>query len=337
VRTSLHALFASLLALSVLCSAPRSARADEPVALRVATLAPAGSAWGKVFKAWQKGIHDRSHGALEVQIFYGTTQGDELAMVGKIRTRQLDGAVITATGLAQIDPNVLVFQMPGLFRDWATLDAARDAMRPMLDAAMEKQGFRVAGWGDIGIAHAMTKGYEVRVPADLKRRHAFTLAGDPISNTLFQVMGGVAPKQLTIPEILPALSSGSVDFIIAPCLAAEQLQWASLLDHIDTASAGVAIGAFVLSTAKLASMPADLRALATESGDSANTAARQYVRDQDAMAFARLKARMTAYEPTQAEQEQWRVVFVEAGRRLRGTTFDPKMLDMAVKLAGVKL
>ena len=329
-------LFAAL-ALSLLF-APHRARADAPatpVTLRLATLAPAESPWGKVFKAWQRGVRDKSHGALEVQIFYGNTQGDELAMVGKMRTRQLDGAALTATGLAQIYRNVLVFQLPGLFRDWDKIDAARTAMRPMLDAEFEKQGFEVVGWGDVGIAHLMTKGFEVRSPADLKHKACFYFAGDPIGPVLYQVVGDVVAKQLTVPEILPALTSGSVNVITAPSLAAEQLQWTSLLDHIQLSPAGIGIGAFVLSSAKLAAMPADLRAILLETGDNASTAINASVRNQDALAFARLKARMTPYDITVAEQEPWRKLFVETNSRLRGTIFDPKVFDMAVRLSGV--
>src|SRR4051794_7369296 len=79
----------------------RSARADDATTLKIGTLAPAESPWGQVFKVWQKGVKERSNGAVELQFFWNGQQGDEVAMVGKMRTGQLDGAAITATGLAQ--------------------------------------------------------------------------------------------------------------------------------------------------------------------------------------------------------------------------------------------
>jgi TRAP-type C4-dicarboxylate transport system substrate-binding protein len=334
LRRVVFAVIAALLFLLVI-AAPRVAHADT-VTLRIATLAPAASPWGKVFKAWQKGIKDQSNGALELEFFYGNQQGDEVAMVGKMRTRQLDGAAITATGLAQIYKSVLVLQMPGLFHEWGALDSARGSMRPELDAAFEKEGFLIAGWGDVGIAHLMTKGFEVHTPADLKHKNAFYLAGDPIESTFYQVVGDVNPKQLTVPEILPALTAGTINIVNAPALAAEQLQWSSLLDHINTSPSGIGIGALVFTASKINSLPADLKKLVLESGNSAGAALTQSIRNQDAAAFGRLKARMSAYEPTAAESDAWKALFKQTRDRLRGSTFEPKIFDESIKLAGVQ-
>jgi TRAP-type C4-dicarboxylate transport system substrate-binding protein len=327
--------FAFLLAaIALLTGAPRIARADT-ITLRLATLAPAASPWGKVFKAWQKGVKDSSNGALELEFFYGNQQGDEVAMVGKMRTRQLDGAAITATGLGQIWKSVLVLQMPGLFRDWASLDNARNTMRPELDAAFEKEGFIIGGWGDVGIAHLMTKGFEVHGPGDLKHKNCFFLNGDPIESTFYQVVGDVNPKQLTVPEILPALTAGTINVVNAPALAAEQLQWSSLLDHINTSPSGIGIGALVFTASKINSLPADLKNLVLTSGNSAGTALTTSIRNQDNLAFGRLKGRMAAYEPNPGETESWKALFKQTRDRLRGATFEPKIFDEAVKLSGI--
>jgi TRAP-type C4-dicarboxylate transport system substrate-binding protein len=319
--------------MAALVGAPRVASADT-VTLRLATLAPAASPWGKVFKAWQRGVHDQSNGAVELEFFYGNQQGDEVAMVGKMRTRQLDGAAITATGLAQIYKSVLVLQMPGLFRDWASLDNARNTMRPQLDAAFANEGFIIGGWGDVGMAHLMTKGFEVHSPADLKHKNCFFLSGDPIESTFYQVVGDVNPKQLTVPEILPALTAGTINVVNAPALAAEQLQWSSLLDHINTSVSGIGIGALVFTASKINSLPADLKNLVMTSGNSAGAALTTSIRNQDNLAFGRLQGRMATYAPSAAEQEQWKALFKQTRDRLRGATFDPKIFDQACQLSG---
>jgi TRAP-type C4-dicarboxylate transport system substrate-binding protein len=322
-----------LAAVAALVGAPKVASAD-PVTLRIATLAPAASPWGKVFKAWQKGIHDQSNGAVELEFFYGNQQGDEVAMVGKMRTRQLDGAAITATGLAQIYKSVLVLQMPGLFRDWASLDNARNTMRPQLDAAFASEGFIIGGWGDVGMGHLMTKGFEVHSPADLKHKNTFFLSGDPIESTFYQVLGDVNPKQLTVPEILPALTAGTINVVNAPALAAEQLQWSSLLDHINTSVSGIGIGALVFTASKINSLPADMKNLVITSGNAAGAALTTSIRNQDAAAFGRLQGRMATYAPNDAEVGQWKALFKQTRDRLRGSNFDPKIFDQACQLSG---
>src|SRR5690349_24470493 len=91
----------------------RTALADGKE-IKLGTLAPKDSAWGKVFGAWSKAVEEES-GAVKLTWFYNGSKGDEIAMVGKMRSKELDGAAITGTGLAQIWPHIGALQMPGLF------------------------------------------------------------------------------------------------------------------------------------------------------------------------------------------------------------------------------
>ncbi len=301
--------------------------------LKVGTLAPKESPWGQVFSVWQKGVKERTGGAVELQFFWNGQQGDEVAMVGKMRTGQLDGAAITATGLAQIYKHVLVLQMPGLFPVWDKLDKARNAMRSKFDGEFEAAGFRILGWGDVGIAHLMTKGFDVRRPADLKHKQTYFLAGDPIEPTVYSLIGDVTPIQLTVPEILPALTSNKINVVNAPALAAEQLQWASRLDHINTAPSGIGIGALIFSAAKIKELPADAQTALIETGKVTGEALTGRIRREDHAAYARLKARMTAYEPSAEEQKEWMELFSKARQRLKGAHFKPEIWDEVHKMA----
>ena len=101
---------------------------------------------------------------------------------------------------SKIYKDVLVLQLPGLFRDWGKLDNARDAHALELDAAFDTQGFKVLGWGDVGMAHIMSKGFDVKTPDDLKHKNSFFIAGDPIEPMFYPVVGDVTPKQVTVPR-----------------------------------------------------------------------------------------------------------------------------------------
>ncbi len=97
--------------------------------IKIGTLAPGASPWGQVFKVWAAAVSQKSGGELELQFFYNGQQGDEAAMVGKMKAGQLDGSAVTAVGLGKIYKPIHALQMPGLFTTWAKLDAARDAMK----------------------------------------------------------------------------------------------------------------------------------------------------------------------------------------------------------------
>src|SRR6478672_7337250 len=90
--------------------------------IKLGTLAPKDSAWGKVFGAWSKAVEEESSGAVKLTWFFNGSKGDEVAMVGKMRSKELDAAAITATGLALIWPHIGALQLPGLFPTWEKLD-----------------------------------------------------------------------------------------------------------------------------------------------------------------------------------------------------------------------
>src|SRR5258708_6460844 len=110
-------------ALALMMAATKIARADTTT-IKLGTLAPQDSPWGQVFRVWARAVDQRSNSAVQLQWFWNGTQGDELQMVGKIQTGQLDGAAVTAIGLGKINKSVLVFQLPGVFASWEKLDNA---------------------------------------------------------------------------------------------------------------------------------------------------------------------------------------------------------------------
>jgi TRAP-type C4-dicarboxylate transport system substrate-binding protein len=311
-----------------------AANADAAVTLKIGTLAPSDSAWGKEFKKWAKDVSDDTNGELQLDFQWNGQGGDEVLMVQKIRSGQLDGAAVTAVGLAQTGvTDVLLFQMPGIFSNWAKLDAARNAMRPEFDQAFQAKGFTVLGWGDVGAAKTMSIGFEIHHPSDLQGKGCYFLAGDPVGPKLFATIGGINAKQVTVPEILPNITNGSIQVLTVPPLAAEQLQWASKVTHINTMTTGFGIGAIMVSTPKFQGLaPNHLAALTTR---GAETAARltNSIRNLDAGAFARLKSSKAAYEPNDAEKKEWKDLFEKVRASLRGSVFTPAMYDRVMSLS----
>ena len=80
--------------------------------IRIGTLAPKASPWGQIFTVWADAVSKRSNGQLELQFFYNGQQGDEGAMVNKLKNSQLDGLAVTAVGLGKLYKPILALHMP---------------------------------------------------------------------------------------------------------------------------------------------------------------------------------------------------------------------------------
>jgi TRAP-type C4-dicarboxylate transport system substrate-binding protein len=325
-------LSAAFAALSVALTAAPDA--DAATTLKIGTLAPGDSAWGKEFKKWAKDVSDDTNGELTLDFQWNGQAGDEVLMVQKMRSGQLDGAAVTAIGLAQTGvTDVLLFQMPGLFANWSKLDAARDAMKPDLDKQFHDKGFTVLGWGDIGAAKVMSVGFEVHHPTDLQGKGCFFLSGDPIGPKIFGAIGGINAKEVSVPEILPNLTNGSIQVMVTPPLAAEQLQWASRITHISTLTAAFGIGAIIVSSPKVEGLPDNLKTALMNRGNETATRLTRSIRNLDAQAFSRMKASKTAYELSDAEKEEWKQTFQKVRDSLKGSVFTPALFDKVTQLA----
>lgn len=291
--------------------------AEAKSTIRIGTLAPKHSPWGKVFTAWAKATDEKTGGEIEVQWLWNGTAGPETNMVGKIRSGQLTGATITAVGLSAIHKPIVTLQMPGAFKTWAELDKAREALRPEFDKAITEEGFYVSGWGDVGTGRAMSQGFEIKLPEDLRGKTPGVTAQDVIGPKVYEAIGGVTPKPADVTEFLPLLNSGSINTLMVASLAAEQLQWASRLDHLNTGVAGFGVGAGVFSEKELAKLPKDQRETFEQLGRNATAALGKIIRGEDDTAFERLKKKMTVHVQTDAERAEWEKVYKKACQRVK--------------------
>ncbi len=296
-----------------------------PTVLKVGSLAPRESPWGKILRVWAKAVKEKTGGEVELEIFWNATQGDEPAQMSKMKTGQLDGAIVSAVGLGIVDPNVNVLQVPGLYAGWPQLDKVRDALKPRFDKSFRDAGFELIGWGDIGLDRLMSKGFAIKTPGDLKGKRPWVWREDPVLPPFFQAVG-VVPVPTSVPEAVTELSTGNVNVMSVSGLAAEQLQWASRLDHVNLMVMAPNIGGMVFSKAKLDTLKPEFRAVVVETGKIASKKLTESIRDEDKLAIERLKKRMEVTEPSPAELAAWATVFADTQARLAKGTFPPELL-----------
>lgn len=341
-------LFTVALACALLLGGARTASAAEE--LKFGTLAPRESKWGTVFKAWAKAVEQEGNGAVKLTWYWNGSQGTEADMVTKIRSGQLDGAAMTASGLSAVFPHYVVFQQPGLFgtwnrveaakqkaakqptpeesAHWAKLDKARAATRPLFDKAFDEAGFVILGDGDVGAAHLMSRGKPVVNPDDMKGMVPLHVDGDTVTKTVLEkVTGRSGHRKASVQMFLTALSSRDAtapNAITTPPLAADQLQWASQLDHISSHPTALAVGALVMSKGRMSALPEDVRKMIKRTGENAGKALTASIRAADLEAFGRLSQRMTVFTPNLAA---WTPKFAEARAALKGPVIRADIWD----------
>lgn len=305
---------------------PMNAQEAEGRTLSLATLAPPGSTWARVFDAWNRELRRRSDRSLQLRIYGGGVQGDEAEVVRKIRSGRLDMASVTAVGLSQIHRPALVFQMPGILSNYQQLDRARDALASDMDAGFTSSGFHMMGWADVGQARIFSTQPTI-TPADFASRHPFVWRDDLVLPSLYQVVRtNSVPLQL--PEVLGAIQTGRVDTAITPPVPCLALQWCSRLTHMTDMPLTIVLGGTVMGQSQWASLTPEQQTIMTETATQFHQLARRNLRRDEEQALQTLGQRGTTVHPvTAAQRQEWLNIARQVRGRLSGQIADQALID----------
>ena len=298
-----------------------TATASAQRVLSMATLAPAGSTWMRVFDSANRELWRRSNNALSIRWYAGGVQGDEGEVIRKMRSGRLDGAAVTAVGLGQIHAPILAFQLPALFTSADGLVRARTALTGELNTAFETAGFTLLGFGGTGNPRLFST-RALRTPNDLRSAHPWQWRDDVIGPALWTEAGATGVP-LQVPEVLSALQTNRIDTLIGSPLACVSLQWSNAMrfmsDRADTAS----LGGLILSRAAFSGLPADQQTLVREVFAQYNVVlARDVSRDDNAAVTRMQTAGVQVVALNDAERAQWTALFGRVRTRLAGTVGD---------------
>lgn len=219
--------------------------AHAQTTLKIATLAPEGSAWMVAFHEWAKNVEEHTSGKIKVKFFAGGTAGDERDAVRKMRLGQLNGAAVTAIGLGLINSEVRVLELPMLINSYDELDYVRNKLDAELRKKFEDKGYVLLAWGDVGPVHIFSN-TPIRSKADLAQLKLWAWVDDALVRELFHQLG-VNGVPLGVPDVLPSLQTGLINACYGSPLSTLALQWYTKVKYMTSLHISQAIGATVIT------------------------------------------------------------------------------------------
>jgi TRAP-type C4-dicarboxylate transport system substrate-binding protein len=305
-----------------------AAQAPAGKQIAIATLAPPGSQVTRWLDAWNRELRRRTNQAVSLRIYAGGVQGDDAEVVRKIRSGRLDGATITSVGLAQIYRPALVFQMPGTYATYEQLDAARAALGPEVDAGIERAGFHMLGWADIGQARLFSSA-PVRRPSDLADKRVWTRGDDLVLPALFEVVRTTAVP-LSVPEVLGGLQTGRIDTFFAPPMVAIALQWSSRARTVTDIPMSIVIGGTVVGDRAFQRLSPEEQAILKETGAQFHMLGRRNARAAEREALdAVVRRGVQLVTTTDVDRNEWRRVGAQVRQRLAARIADAGLVERA--------
>jgi len=305
-------------------------KAEEGYTLRIASLVPEGSSWMKVLNAWNKTLKERTNGKLKLRFYPGGSQGDERDFVRKMRVGQLDGGVVTMTGMSMLIPAMNVLVLPGLLETYEKLDRVREKMSPEFGAMFEKEGFKLVGWGDAGKTRLFSV-KPIKRPSEIKAMRPWVWKDDPIFVEFYQVIGASAVR-LGVPEVYPALQTRMVDVISSSAITAVSFQWYTRVKYMTAHNSAIIVGGTMMRKDKYDELPADLQEAFDSTAARAHEILNKVVRKEDEKAYKVVVDK--GIQPVDAGdgKAEWDEAHKKVRDNLTGRMF-PKSLVAAVTAA----
>jgi TRAP-type transport system periplasmic protein len=316
-------------------SFPSEARAEaspqSPYQLRIATLAPRQSELGKAFQQLRKELRALTEGQVDVKMYDGGVAGDEMTVVRKMRVGQLDGALLTSTGLGALVPQVLVLQAPGLITSYPALDDVREKLAPELEALFDKAGYALISWGDSGQIRIFSQ-QKIQHPSDLKNVRPWVWRGSPTMKAFIEAAGANGVT-LGLPEVYSALQTGMVDTVIASSIGVLAFQWHTRLKTMTKPGGGIVVGAYVIKKDRLALLPKEAQDYIRKSATEHAAEFREGGRRLDQEATEVLESRLKTVNLWR-NQQAWQAVQREARESLVGRLYPRSLLVRVEEIAG---
>ena len=306
-------------------------RAEEGYTLRIASLAPAGSSWMKILNAWNKTLQEKTDGKLKMRFYPGGSQGDERDFVRKMRVGQLDGGVVTMTGMSMLVPAMNVLTIPGFLNTYEKLDRVRGKMAPEFEAMFGKENMRLVGWGDAGKTRLFSV-EPIKSPNQIKAMRPWVWKDDPIFVEFYQVIGANAVR-LGVPEVYPALQTRMVDVISSSALTAVALQWYTRVKYMTAHNSAIIAGGTVMRKDKYDELSPELKEAFDSTAVRAHELLNKTIRKDDEKAYqVVLKRGIVPVEAGDAKAD-WDAAHKKVRDNLTGRMFSKSLLNAVAEAA----
>jgi TRAP-type C4-dicarboxylate transport system substrate-binding protein len=191
--------------------------------LKIATIAPEGSAWMKEMRAGATEIQERTEGRVQIKFYGGGVMGNSSKVLGKIRIGNLHGGAFTPSALQKIYPDISLYGLPLTFESVEEVAYVRARLDKIIQDGLEKAGYVNFGFASGGFAVIMSNN-PVKGLGDLKGKRVWVPEGDTISYSTMQALS-LSPVTLPLTDVLTGLQTGLIDIVAMSPVGALVLQW----------------------------------------------------------------------------------------------------------------
>ncbi|MBT3984515.1 MAG: TRAP transporter substrate-binding protein DctP [Bacteriovoracaceae bacterium] len=217
----------------------------EALTIKIATLAPKNSGFGKPLVDLTKRIKKATKGRIKLKIFYGGIQGEEEDVMRKIRIGNLQGGSFSTRTLGDIHPDIRALEIPYLVNDKEAFEKTVAYVEKNYQIALPKKDLIPLGFFRVGPVYLFTtKSFDTK--SEIEKLKFWTWGQDRLTQAWMQILE-LNSVPLTLADVAISVSTGIVDAAYNTPLGIVALQWLHLFKYMSKKPVSYTFSAFVLS------------------------------------------------------------------------------------------
>ena len=232
------------------------------IQIKIATLAPQNSEWAEKFQKGSIEIQERTENRVKLKFYWGGAQGNAKKILQKIKIRQLHGGTFSPTDFQEVYPDLNIYGLPFLFKDFDEVDYVRDRVDNQLEQGFKNLGFNTYGFAGGGFAYILSN-EPIREYEDLKNKKIWLPQGDLISYEAMRSLN-LLPVPLPMTDVLTGLQTGLIDIVAIPPVVALALQWHTKISYITRVPVLYAMGFLAIDSKMINRINTDDRKVLNE-------------------------------------------------------------------------
>ena len=232
------------------------------IQIKIATLAPQNSEWAEKFQKGSIEIQERTENRVKLKFYWGGAQGNAKKILQKIKIRQLHGGTFSPTDFQELYPDLNIYGLPFLFKDFDEVDYVRDRVDNQLEQGFKNLGFNTYGFAGGGFAYILSN-EPIREYEDLKNKKIWLPQGDLISYEAMRSLN-LLPVPLPMTDVLTGLQTGLIDIVAIPPVVALALQWHTKINYITRVPVLYAMGFLAIDSKMINRINTDDRKVLNE-------------------------------------------------------------------------
>ena len=276
----------------------------QATTIKIATLAPDGTAWMNEMRAAAERAKARTSGRVEIKFYPGGVMGSAATVQRKVRVGQIHGGAFTGGELATLYSDVFLLNVPFLYRNLEEVAHVREEFDAKLIDGLKKEGWTVLGLSGAGFGYLMSQN-PVANRDELSRQKVWLPEGDPISASMLS-LAKVNPVTLPLSDVYTGLQTSLIDAVVNTPAGAIAFQWHTRLKYISDIPVTYVCGAVAIDTKVFSRLAeGDQAILLEEMGGALRTLETQAQKDNEGALSALQNQGLETVMVNEEERAEW--------------------------------